>query len=96
VSGDPQFGTKQASGTGGLFLLDEVCAEHGIDHTRTKPRHAWTNGFVERLQETILSGLWRTPALRRTQCGATVGFRRRFPTGAAAMQTALDRHLGFP
>jgi hypothetical protein len=23
-------------------------------HTRIKPRHAWTNGFGERLQQTIL------------------------------------------
>ena len=29
------------------------CAHLGIRLTRTKPRHAWTNGFVERLQKTI-------------------------------------------
>jgi transposase InsO family protein len=30
-----------------------------------QPRHAWTNGFVERLQGTLLSELWRI-AFRRT------------------------------
>jgi transposase InsO family protein len=41
---------------GGEFkgTFDEVCTARGIRHTRTKPRHAWTNGFVERLQQTIL------------------------------------------
>jgi transposase InsO family protein len=41
---------------GGEFkgTFDEVCVARGLRHTRTKPRHAWTNGFVERLQQTIL------------------------------------------
>jgi transposase InsO family protein len=64
-------------------VFDKVCAERGIRHTRTRPRHAWTNGFVERLQGTILSELWR------------IEFRRRFFTSAAAMQAALDRYLDF-
>ena len=63
--------------------FDEVCRELGIKHTRTKPRHAWTNGFVERLQGTILSELWR------------VEFRRRFFTSVAAMQEVLDSYLHF-
>jgi len=29
--------------------FDEACRQLGIRHTRTKPRHAWTNGFVERV-----------------------------------------------
>lgn len=37
--------------------------------------------------------LWWTPALRRTQCGARARIQRGFFTGAAAKQTALDRHL---
>ena len=36
-----------------------TCATHQVRHTRTKPRHAWTNGFVERLQGTILHEHWR-------------------------------------
>ena len=44
--------------------FDETCRQLGIRHTRTKPRHAWTNGFVERLQGTILQEHWRV-AFRR-------------------------------
>jgi transposase InsO family protein len=42
-----------------------ACRELGITHRRPRPRHAWTNGFVERLQGTILTELWRV-AFRRT------------------------------
>jgi transposase InsO family protein len=34
-------------------VLAADCERLGIRSTRTKPRHAWTNGFVERLQKTI-------------------------------------------
>ena len=40
-------------------------AQLGLRHTRTKPRHAWTNGFVERLQGTILQEHWRVVFRRR-------------------------------
>lgn len=63
--------------------FDQACRELGIKHTRAKPRHAWTNGFVERLQGTILSELWR------------VEFRRRFFTRVPAMQDVLDSYLRF-
>jgi hypothetical protein len=42
--------------------------EHGIQGP-----HCWTNGFVERLQRTILHELWR------------IAFRRRYFTSAAAV-----------
>ena len=51
--------------------------------TRTKPRHAWTNGFVERLQKTILHEHWR------------IAFRRQYFTGRRALQASLDRFLQF-
>jgi len=73
--------TDQGNEYRGAF--DKACAERNVRHTRTKPRHAWTNGFVERLQGTILSELWR------------IEFRRRFFTNAAALQIALDRYLDF-
>jgi len=63
--------------------FDKASTKKGIRHTRTRPRHAWTSGFVERLQGIILSELWR------------IEFRRRLFTGASAMQTALDRYLDF-
>ena len=70
---------------GGEFMgvFDEACRQLGIRHTRTKPRHAWTNGFVERLQGTILQEHWR------------VAFRRRYFTGRSALQHSLDGFMRF-
>ena len=34
--------------------FDQACRELNVKHTRTKPRHACTNGCVERLLGTIL------------------------------------------
>jgi transposase InsO family protein len=62
--------------------FDVACREL-VRHTRTKPRHAWTNGFVERLQGTILQELWR------------VAFRRRYFTTRAALQRALDGFMRY-
>jgi transposase InsO family protein len=59
------------------------CAPLRITHTRTKPRHAWTNGFVERLQGTILHEHWR------------IAFRRQYFTGCRALQRSLDAYLRF-
>jgi transposase InsO family protein len=73
TDGGPEF--KEA--------FDMACRELVLRHTRTKPRHAWTNGFVERLQGTILQELWR------------VVFRRRYFTGRAALQRALDGFMRY-
>ena len=55
-----------------------TCATAGVEHTRTKPRHARTNGFVEGLQGTILHEHWRVDATtspRRTACnGRSISF----------------------
>jgi transposase InsO family protein len=61
----------------------EWCARHAVRHTRTQPRHAWTNGFVERLQGTILHEHWR------------IAFRRTFFTSCAQLQRSLDAFLAF-
>jgi transposase InsO family protein len=60
-----------------------TCQVLGIRHTRTKPRHAWTNGFVERLQGTLLQEHWR------------IQFRRRYFTSRAAMEHTLQAFLRF-
>lgn len=39
-----------------------TCRRLGIWHKTTKPRHAWTNGFVERLHGTILHEHWPSPS----------------------------------
>ena len=59
------------------------CERLGVTITRTKPRHAWTNGFVERLQGTILHEHWR------------IAFRRQYFTGRVALQRSLDTFLEF-
>ena len=59
------------------------CERLGIRVTRTKPRHAWTNGFVERLQKTILHEHWR------------IAFRRHYFTGRRSLQGSLDRFMQF-
>jgi transposase InsO family protein len=63
--------------------FDAVCDQLGLRHTRTKPRHDRTNGFVERLQSTILQEHWR------------VAFRRRYFTSRTALQRSLDAFLRF-
>jgi transposase InsO family protein len=63
--------------------FDEACDALGIRHTRTKPRHAWTNGFVERLQQTILHEHWR------------VIFRRHYFTSRAVLQRTLQQFMRF-
>lgn len=63
--------------------FDQACQRLAIRHTRTKPRHCWTNGFVERLQGTILHEHWR------------VVFRRRYFTSRHQLQTSLDSFLAF-
>jgi len=70
---------------GGEFkgAFDDACRELGLRHTRTQPRHPWTNGFVERLQGTILQEHWR------------VQFRRRYFTSGAALARSLAEFMRF-
>jgi hypothetical protein len=60
-----------------------ACREVGISRRRTRPRHAWTNGFVERLQGTILTELWR------------VAFRRTYYRSIAQLEQDLQAYLRF-
>jgi transposase InsO family protein len=63
--------------------FDAACRVAGIAHRRTQPRHAGTNGFVERLQGTILTECWR------------VVFRQTYFTQVAQLERALQRYLRF-
>ena len=63
--------------------FDAACRAAGIAHRRTLPRHAWTNGFVERLQGTILTECWR------------VVFRQTYFTRVEQLERALQRYLRF-
>jgi transposase InsO family protein len=60
-----------------------TCAALGIRQTRIKTRHAWTNGFVERLQQTILAEHWR------------VVFRRHYFTRRSTLDQSLRAFLHF-
>jgi transposase len=59
------------------------CERLHLRVTKTKPRHAWTNGFVERLQKTILHEHWR------------IAFRRHYFTSRQSLQGTLDRFMHF-
>jgi transposase InsO family protein len=73
--------TDRGSEFKGVFAL--TCRQLGIRHTRTKPRHAFTNGFVERLQQTILHDHWR------------IEFRRRYFTHLHQLERSLQSYLRF-
>lgn len=60
-----------------------TCGALGIRQTRIKTRHAWTNGFVERLQQTILSEHWR------------IVFRRHYFTSRASLDRSLHSFMQF-
>ena len=64
-------------------VFDAACRDLGIRHTRTKPRHAFTNGFVERLQQTILHEHWR------------IEFRRRYFSRLPQLEASLQSYLRF-
>ncbi len=73
--------TDRGSEFKGAF--DDTCRDLGIRHTRTKPRHAFTNGFVERIQQTILHEHWR------------IEFRRRYFTKPRQLEASLQSYLRF-
>jgi transposase len=73
--------TDRGSEFKGLFAL--ACHQLGIRHPRTQPRHAFTNGFVERLQQTILHDHWR------------IEFRRRYFTHLHQLERSLQSYLRF-
>jgi transposase InsO family protein len=64
-------------------LFGAACTVAGVRHTRIQPRHPWTNGYVERLQGTILHEHWR------------VVFRRHYFTSRRQLQRSLDGFLAF-
>jgi hypothetical protein len=84
--------------------FDVACRALGLRHTRTNPRHAWTNGFVERLQGARSfrsSGAWCSgDATSRAArpCGALDNaltlVRERAGRRGIALQTSIDERLG--
>lgn len=63
--------------------FSKFCSDNDVTQTRIKPRHPWTNGFVERLQGTVLREHWR------------IAFRRQYFTKLTQLQRSLERFLEF-
>ena len=70
-------------GSGLKEEFDQACRELSVRHTRTKPRHAWTNGFAERPQGTTLREHWR------------ILFRRRYFRQRHQLQTSRASSIEF-
>jgi transposase InsO family protein len=60
-----------------------ACHTLGVRQTRTRPKHPFTNGFVERVQGTLLHEHWR------------VEFRRRYFTRVGQLERSLESALRF-
>ncbi len=64
-------------------LFTKACRDLGVKQTKTKPRHPFTNGFVERVQGTLLHEHWR------------IEFRRRYFTKVGQIERSLQGALTF-
>jgi transposase InsO family protein len=50
--------------------FEYACAQNDIDHRRTKPKHPWTNGQVERINRTIKDATVKRYFLRNSRPAA--------------------------
>jgi len=48
-----QFAKREGTEAYAIIPFDRVCMAHDIDHRRTKIKHPWTNGQVERMNRTL-------------------------------------------
>jgi len=48
-----QFAKREGTEAYAIIPFDRVCLAHDIDHRRTKIKHPWTNGQVERMNRTL-------------------------------------------
>ena len=77
------------------WRLRPAASELGIRHTRTQPRHAWTNGFVERLQGTILNELWRIEFSRAGSSPGSPPCRSLWIATLTSTTSAIRPHQGY-
>lgn len=75
-----EFTTNWESGN---HKFEFALKEHGIKHRYTKVKHPWTNGFVERLNRTILEEFYQ------------VALRKKRYRGIEDLQVDLDRFIEF-
>lgn len=63
--------------------FEKTCKKLGIKHTTTKVRHPWTNGYVERLNKTILDEFY------------SLVFRKKRYESIEKLQVDLDRFMDY-
>ena len=63
--------------------FEKTCKKLGIKHTTTKVKHPWTNGYVERLNKTILDEFY------------SVAFRKKRYESIEALQIDLDNFMDY-
>lgn len=61
--------------------FEKTCKKLGIKHTTTKVKHPWTNGYVERLNKTLLDEFY------------SVAFRKKRYESIEALQIDLDKFM---
>ena len=63
--------------------FEKTCRNLGIKHTTTKVKHPWTNGYVERLNKTLLDEFY------------SVAFRKKRYESIKELQVDLDNFMGY-
>ncbi len=63
--------------------FEKTCKKLGIKHTTTKVKHPWTNGYVERLNKTLLDEFY------------SVAFRKKRYESIEALQVDLDAFMDY-
>jgi hypothetical protein len=63
--------------------FEKACKKLGIKHTTTKVRHPWTNGYVERLNKTLLDEFY------------SVVFRQKRYTNIEELQVDLNKFTNY-
>lgn len=63
--------------------FEKMCERLGVRHTTTKVRHPWTNGYVERLNETLLDEFY------------SLAFRKKRYESIEELQSDLDEFMDY-
>ncbi len=63
--------------------FEKTCKKLGIKHTTTKVKHPWTNGYVERLNKTLLDEFY------------SVAFRKKRYESMEVLQIDLDNFMDY-
>jgi transposase InsO family protein len=61
--------------------FEKTCNRVGINHTTTKVKHPWTNGYMERLNRSVLDEFYSGTS------------RKKQPKGIEELQIDLDNSM---